>query len=86
MKLSDMRAALDREGIRLTKSLGQNFLHDANQLRRIVQAAALSPADKVLESGPASGRSPSSWFVRPVKCSRSRWMNASWNSSSAASP
>ena len=28
--------------IRLTKSLGQNFLHDANQLRRIVTAAELA--------------------------------------------
>jgi len=31
-------------GLRLTKSLGQNFLHDANQLRRIVAAAELSRA------------------------------------------
>ena len=42
-------------GIRLTKSLGQNFLHDGNQLRRIVQAAELVPADQVLEIGPGLG-------------------------------
>ena len=42
-------------GIQLTKSLGQNFLHDANQLRRIVKAAELSKTDKVLEIGPGLG-------------------------------
>ena len=55
MKLSEMRQALAGSGIRLTKSLGQNFLHDANQLRRIVAAADLSGADKVLEIGPGLG-------------------------------
>jgi 16S rRNA (adenine1518-N6/adenine1519-N6)-dimethyltransferase len=55
MKLSEMRECLAREGIQLTKSLGQNFLHDGNQLRRIVDAAELSRADKVLEIGPGLG-------------------------------
>jgi 16S rRNA (adenine1518-N6/adenine1519-N6)-dimethyltransferase len=55
MKLSEMRQSLTDHGIRLTKSLGQNFLHDANQLRRIVAAAELTPADKVLEIGPGLG-------------------------------
>ncbi len=55
MKLSEMREVLDRRGIQLTKSLGQNFLHDANQLRRIVETAELSKADKVLEIGPGLG-------------------------------
>lgn len=55
MKLSEMRELLAREEIRLTKSLGQNFLHDGNQLRRIVKAAELSKADKVLEIGPGLG-------------------------------
>jgi 16S rRNA (adenine1518-N6/adenine1519-N6)-dimethyltransferase len=55
MKLTEMREALARRGIRLTKSLGQNFLHDANQLRRIVAAAELSKTDKVLEIGPGLG-------------------------------
>ncbi len=50
-----MREVLDRRGIQLTKSLGQNFLHDGNQLQRIVEAASLSPADKVLEIGPGLG-------------------------------
>jgi 16S rRNA (adenine1518-N6/adenine1519-N6)-dimethyltransferase len=55
MKLSEMRELLAREDIQLTKSLGQNFLHDGNQLRRIVGAAELSKADKVLEIGPGLG-------------------------------
>jgi 16S rRNA (adenine1518-N6/adenine1519-N6)-dimethyltransferase len=55
LKLSEIRELLDRRGIQLTKSLGQNFLHDANQLRRIVEAAELSKTDKVLEIGPGLG-------------------------------
>ncbi len=55
MKLSEMRELLDRRDIQLTKSLGQNFLHDQHQLERIVAAADLTPADKVLEIGPGLG-------------------------------
>jgi 16S rRNA (adenine1518-N6/adenine1519-N6)-dimethyltransferase len=55
MKLNDMRDLLARHDIQLTKSLGQNFLHDAHQLERIVAAAELTPADKVLEIGPGLG-------------------------------
>jgi 16S rRNA (adenine1518-N6/adenine1519-N6)-dimethyltransferase len=55
MKLSEMRELLSARGIRLTKSLGQNFLHDGNQLRRIVEAAELTQSDKVLEIGPGLG-------------------------------
>jgi 16S rRNA (adenine1518-N6/adenine1519-N6)-dimethyltransferase len=55
MKLSEMRELLDRREIQLTRSLGQNFLHDAHHLERIVAAAELSRADKVLEIGPGLG-------------------------------
>jgi 16S rRNA (adenine1518-N6/adenine1519-N6)-dimethyltransferase len=55
MKLSEMRELLATRGIHLTKSLGQNFLHDGNQLRRIVQAAELKKTDRVLEIGPGLG-------------------------------
>jgi 16S rRNA (adenine1518-N6/adenine1519-N6)-dimethyltransferase len=55
MKLSEMREVLTRRDIQLTKSLGQNFLHDANQLQKIVEAAELSPHDKILEIGPGLG-------------------------------
>lgn len=55
MKLSEMRSVLAERGIQLTKSLGQNFLHDANQLHRIVTEAGLSSGDRVLEIGPGLG-------------------------------
>jgi 16S rRNA (adenine1518-N6/adenine1519-N6)-dimethyltransferase len=55
MKLSEMRELLKQRDIQLTKSLGQSFLHDANQLLKIVGAAELSKADKVLEIGPGLG-------------------------------
>jgi 16S rRNA (adenine1518-N6/adenine1519-N6)-dimethyltransferase len=55
MKLSDMRELLGARDIQLTKSLGQNFLHDQNQLRRIVDAGALAKSDRVLEIGPGLG-------------------------------
>ena len=55
MKLSEMRELLERRRIQLTKSLGQNFLHDTHQLARIVAAAELTQSDKVLEIGPGLG-------------------------------
>src|ERR1041384_1447245 len=55
MNLSEMRKILGVREIQLTKSLGQNFLHDGNQLRRIVEAACLSPEDNILEIGPGLG-------------------------------
>ncbi|MHB1307200.1 MAG: 16S rRNA (adenine(1518)-N(6)/adenine(1519)-N(6))-dimethyltransferase RsmA [Limisphaerales bacterium] len=55
MKLSEMRDLLTQRNLQLTKSLGQNFLHDANQLRRIVDLGELRPTDRVLEVGPGLG-------------------------------
>lgn len=55
MQLSAMRQLLAEHDIQLSKSLGQNFLHDANQLRRILTNAALAPTDRVLEIGPGLG-------------------------------
>ncbi len=55
MKLTDMRDILKAYDLRLTRSLGQSFLHDGNQLRRIVAAAELTKADRVLEIGPGLG-------------------------------
>ncbi len=55
MKLTEMRDLLAKRDIQLTKSLGQNFLHDANQLERIAAAAELTATDKVLEIGPGLG-------------------------------
>ncbi len=55
MRLSEMRQLLSERNIQLTKSLGQNFMHDANQLRRITAAADLQPGDQVIEVGPGLG-------------------------------
>jgi 16S rRNA (adenine1518-N6/adenine1519-N6)-dimethyltransferase len=55
MTLTEMRSLLVKRDIQLTRSLGQNFLHDGNQLRRIVDAAEIGPADKILEIGPGLG-------------------------------
>src|SRR5918911_4601918 len=51
----DVRALAERYGVRPTKSLGQNFVVDPNTVRRIARAAALDPADVVLEVGPGLG-------------------------------
>jgi 16S rRNA (adenine1518-N6/adenine1519-N6)-dimethyltransferase len=55
MKLSEIKQVLTERDWKLTKSLGQNFLHDQNQLRRIAAAAELQPGDRVLEIGPGLG-------------------------------
>jgi 16S rRNA (adenine1518-N6/adenine1519-N6)-dimethyltransferase len=55
LNLSDIRRILAEGNLQLTKSLGQNFMHDGNQLRRIVKAAELKRNDKVLEIGPGLG-------------------------------
>ena len=49
MNLSEMRRILGERNLQLTRSLGQNFLHDGNQLQRIVAAAEIQPGDRVLE-------------------------------------
>jgi 16S rRNA (adenine1518-N6/adenine1519-N6)-dimethyltransferase len=41
--------------VRPTKKLGQNFVHDPNTVRRIVELAAVGPDEKVLEVGPGLG-------------------------------
>jgi 16S rRNA (adenine1518-N6/adenine1519-N6)-dimethyltransferase len=56
MTLTEIRQLLAANGIRLTKSLGQNFLHDKHQLRRIVEAAELTRRDRVIEIGPGLGQ------------------------------
>ena len=51
-EVRDLAALLD---VTPTKKLGQNFVHDANTVRRIVQTAALLPGEPVLEVGPGLG-------------------------------
>ncbi|QXJ24345.1 16S rRNA (adenine(1518)-N(6)/adenine(1519)-N(6))-dimethyltransferase RsmA [Actinomadura graeca] len=52
---ADVRALAGRLGIRPTKTLGQNFVIDANTVRRIVRTADLRPDDVVIEVGPGLG-------------------------------
>ncbi|MFR9805542.1 16S rRNA (adenine(1518)-N(6)/adenine(1519)-N(6))-dimethyltransferase RsmA [Pseudonocardia sp. RS010] len=52
---AEVRALAERFGIRPTKKLGQNFVHDPNTVRRIVRAADLAAADVVVEVGPGLG-------------------------------
>ncbi|MEV6333189.1 16S rRNA (adenine(1518)-N(6)/adenine(1519)-N(6))-dimethyltransferase RsmA [Nocardia vinacea] len=52
---AEVRALAERLGVRPTKQLGQNFVHDANTVRRIVAAAGVGRGDTVLEVGPGLG-------------------------------
>lgn len=51
----DPRSLLRFYDIRPKKGLGQHFLASSEPLRRIVEAAGLSPGDRVLEIGPGLG-------------------------------
>jgi 16S rRNA (adenine1518-N6/adenine1519-N6)-dimethyltransferase len=53
--IGDLRALVAQLSIRPTKSLGQNFVHDQNTVRRIVRAADVEPGTVVLEVGPGLG-------------------------------
>ncbi|MCO5293446.1 MAG: 16S rRNA (adenine(1518)-N(6)/adenine(1519)-N(6))-dimethyltransferase RsmA [Homoserinimonas sp.] len=50
-----IRELAERLELRPTKKLGQNFVTDANTVRRIVRDAQISPRDRVLEVGPGLG-------------------------------
>jgi 16S rRNA (adenine1518-N6/adenine1519-N6)-dimethyltransferase len=52
---ADIRQLAERLGVRPTKTLGQNFVHDPNTVRRIVRAADLAADDVVVEVGPGLG-------------------------------
>ncbi|MCE7081370.1 16S rRNA (adenine(1518)-N(6)/adenine(1519)-N(6))-dimethyltransferase RsmA [Streptomyces sp. ST2-7A] len=52
---SDVRELAAALGVRPTKQRGQNFVIDANTVRRIVRAADLRPGDTVVEVGPGLG-------------------------------
>lgn len=52
---AEVRELAARLGVRPTKTLGQNFVIDANTVRRIVRTANLDPDDVVVEVGPGLG-------------------------------
>lgn len=52
---AEIRELAEMLGIRPTKTLGQNFVIDPNTIRRIVNAAEISPEETVLEVGPGPG-------------------------------
>ncbi|MFB9769563.1 16S rRNA (adenine(1518)-N(6)/adenine(1519)-N(6))-dimethyltransferase RsmA [Lactiplantibacillus modestisalitolerans] len=49
------RAIMNTYGLRVKKSLGQNFLTDQNVLHNIVATAEIGPDDNVIEIGPGIG-------------------------------
>jgi 16S rRNA (adenine1518-N6/adenine1519-N6)-dimethyltransferase len=51
----EVRRLVEELGVRPAKKLGQNFVHDANTVRRIVATAHLHGGDVVLEVGPGLG-------------------------------
>ncbi len=51
----EIRQLTQTLGIRPTKSLGQNFVHDAGTVRRIVREAGVCEGEHVLEVGPGLG-------------------------------
>ena len=55
MKLSEIDATLREIRVSPVKTLGQNFLHDGNLARWIVEKAELTPEDYVVEIGPGLG-------------------------------
>ncbi|MDO4412940.1 16S rRNA (adenine(1518)-N(6)/adenine(1519)-N(6))-dimethyltransferase RsmA [Cutibacterium sp.] len=52
---ASIRRIADQIGLRPTKTRGQNFVHDANTVRRIVSLAHIGPDDRVIEVGPGLG-------------------------------
>ncbi len=52
---TQIRQLADDLGVRPTKQWGQNFVIDANTVRRIVRLAELDPTDVVVEVGPGLG-------------------------------
>jgi 16S rRNA (adenine1518-N6/adenine1519-N6)-dimethyltransferase len=53
--LAEIKALLAARGVQPKHRFGQNFLHDHNQLRKLVDAACVRPGELVLEVGPGTG-------------------------------
>jgi 16S rRNA (adenine1518-N6/adenine1519-N6)-dimethyltransferase len=52
---SAIRALLAEHGLQPSRALGQNFVADANTVRRIARRAGVGPGDRVVEVGPGLG-------------------------------
>jgi hypothetical protein len=52
---ADIRRLAAELDVTPTKKLGQNFVVDANTVRKIVQAADVQPSERVVEIGPGLG-------------------------------
>lgn len=52
---TEIRALAERLDVSPTKKWGQNFVHDANTVRKIVMAAKLQAGEAVVEIGPGLG-------------------------------
>ncbi|MEP6842857.1 MAG: 16S rRNA (adenine(1518)-N(6)/adenine(1519)-N(6))-dimethyltransferase RsmA, partial [Pseudolysinimonas sp.] len=52
---AEIRDLADQLGLQPTKKLGQNFVVDANTVRKIVRVAKVEAGDEVLEVGPGLG-------------------------------
>jgi 16S rRNA (adenine1518-N6/adenine1519-N6)-dimethyltransferase len=50
-----VRELLDAHGLRPSRALGQNFVADANTVRRIARLAGVGPGDRVVEIGAGLG-------------------------------
>ena len=53
--LTEIRQLLAERGLRPRRRLGQNFMHDKNQVAKLVSAAGLESGELVLEVGPGTG-------------------------------
>ncbi|MCC6908907.1 MAG: ribosomal RNA small subunit methyltransferase A [Phycisphaerales bacterium] len=53
--LSQIRELLAQRDLRPKHRFGQNFLHDQNQLRKLIAAADVRPGELILEVGPGTG-------------------------------
>ena len=52
---AELVALLDAHGLKPSRALGQNFVVDANTVRRIARLAEVGPGDRVLEIGAGLG-------------------------------
>lgn len=88
---TEIRRLAKELDFRPRKSLGQNFVHDANTVRRVVAASGVSRSDLVLEVGPGLGSLTLALLDRGATVTRSRsihyWLlgcNRPWRSTRTA--